>query len=73
MFGRLKSVWNNHHPAIVVLGIVFCGHLGWKHLQDIGIGDRGRDYPFFGVIDICSNKIKEVLSSKKNEGEKKDE
>ena len=73
MLSRLRSVWSNHHPAIVTVAIVFCGHLGWKYLQDIGIGDKGRDYPHKKIIEICSDKIKESLSSQKDKNGSKEE
>ena len=70
---RLKSFWHGAHPAIIVGGLVVVGHIGWKHIQDIGLGDKGRDYPHKRLIEICSNKIKEALSSEKNEGGKTDD
>ena len=63
MFSRIGTIWKNYHPVIVVGGIVFFSHLGWKHLQDIGVGDPGRDYPIKNLPKIA----REVTSGKQSD------
>jgi len=61
-------------PALIVVGgIVVSAHLWWKYLQDIGVGDKGADYPHKRLIPVYSKMIKNYWgSSEKNENEKKD-
>lgn len=73
MSARIKSFWHAYQPAIVVGGLVIAGHWGWKYIQDIGLGDEGRDYPHKKLIEIASSKIKEALSSEKHEGGRNDD
>ena len=46
-----------------MVGIVVSSHIGWKYLQDIGVGDQGRDYPHKHIPKV----IKEVMLKEKSE------
>ena len=63
MTSKIGTFWKNNHPVIIVGGILLFSHLGWKHLQDIGIGDPGREYPHKSIPKV----LKEVMSGGKSE------
>ena len=63
MSSKIATFWKNNHPVIIVVGILVSSHIGWKYLQDIGVGDRGRDYPHKHIPNV----IKEVMLKEKSE------
>ena len=62
MSSRIGIFWRNNQPVIIVGGIVLFSHMVWKHLQDIGVGDPGRDYPHKNIPRV----VKEVMSGEKS-------
>ena len=44
--------------------------MGWKYLQDIGVGDKGRDYPIKKVPEVYGKVISEKLWPGKTDDEK---
>lgn len=67
MLSRLRSFSKSNYPAIVVCGIVIGGHIYWKWLQDIGVGDKGRDYPHKKMPEVYYKTITKKLFGEKNE------
>ena len=44
--------------------------MGWKYLQDIGVGDKGRDYPIKKLPEVYGKVISEKLWPGKTDDEK---
>jgi len=45
MLSKVRSHVHRSYPTYIGLGMLAGLHVGWKALQDAGIGDKGRDYP----------------------------
>ena len=62
------------NPKMIRLGIFYVGllaggHIGWKYLQDMGVGDKGADYPIKNLPKIA----KEVVTGTKEESSDKEQ
>ena len=62
MSAKLQAFWKNYGGISVIVGMVIAGHMGWKYLQDIGIGDKGRDYPLKTLPEVYGKYAKEKAS-----------
>ena len=58
---KLLSFLERYGPYFGMAGIIIGGHLGWKKLQDVGIGRQGADYPHKRLYSVYSKKIKELM------------
>ena len=65
---KLKNLMVNAGPITAFVTLLVGGHIGWKYLQDVGVGDR-KNYP---TTDIYYNYIKpKITGSGKDESVKK--
>lgn len=58
----IVNALKNNMGAIAMVGLVVAGHVYWKHLQDIGVGDQGADYPIKKVR--CNSFVDGMSDSK---------
>ena len=61
--------WKTMRLGVFYVGLLAGGHIGWKYLQDMGVGDKGTDYPIKNLPRIS----KEVLTGTKEGDSGKDQ
>ena len=65
MSAKLQAFAKNYGAFSVIFGMVIAGHMGWKYLQDTGIGDQGRDYSVKNLPEVFGKYYKEKVSGPK--------
>ena len=66
----ISKIWKEYQVIIVMVPLIIGSHMGWKYLQDIGVGDKGRDYPIKKVPEVYGKVISEKLWPEKTDDEK---
>ena len=66
----ISKIWKEYQVIIVMVPLIIGSHMGWKYLQDIGVGDKGRDYPIKKFPEVYGKVISEKLWPEKTEDEK---
>ena len=66
----IRKIWTDYQVIIVMVPMIIGSHMGWKYLQDIGVGDKGRDYPIKKFPEVYGKVISEKLWPGKTDDEK---
>ena len=57
--------WKVVRLGLFYVAFIAGGHLSWKYLQDMGVGDKGTDYPIKNLPRI-TNEVITILKERKD-------